>query len=421
MFKRRPSPRDDTKTRDGRSQSSAVLQQNGHRRDGSDVDADTVKNFGYGDPDVVGSSRGRAVTSPTTDFQSQKAVGGGGRGDDVESAVYVTPADTLNRGTPSSVVQPNSNPSSGSSSGASFSESFSGSRSEKRNMQLHQLTLSQMSNKKSGSDIAAPSPSPSGGNRDQRIQMVAGSDYSVPFNLLQQNDGKQQRKGRHVSDNSEFIVPISHPSPSPQSPSDRSDTTSPNSPRSNQSSEQDQPPPPPPSQQRPPDEGDYAIPWDRSRIFQNLQQRGSVSGPRRGPGRRRDLDEVGTGGGPSRSRGGSLRDQQPSPPIPLPPSRYPVGEINQVPPPPPPDDSPPPPDLPYDPNRPWRNRAVSDRVHDNSAVVMPHNRTAMLVGDDPGGRSHSMSGHGGSGRRPTPRRASTPPIVDPSIPLEDQP
>lgn len=436
MFRRKPSPRDDLRGRDKRtqSQSSTVIQQNGHRRQDSDGDLE-VRNFDYGNPDHggAGGSRARAVTSPTTDFQPQLGRNASGGGDDVESAVYVTPADTLNRSTPSSAVQQGSKPCiSNPSGGSSFSESFSGSRNEMRNMQLHQLTLSQVSkrNQSGSSDNTTPAPPPA--NSGQRIQMMEGSDYSVPFNLLQQGSGSggegKRHRNRHGShpvppDNSECIIPICPPSSSPQSPSDRSDTTSPNSPRSNQSSEheqqQQQPPPPPPSSQRPPDEGDYAVPWDRSRLFQNLS-RGSVSNTRR-PRRRDEFDDMG-GMGPSRSRGGSLRDQ-PSPPAPLPPSRFPQQDINQVPPPPPPEESPPPPDLPYDPNRPWRNRTVSDRApQEGSSLARSHSRPAVIAGEDIGGsRSQSMSGHVGSGRRNNPRRSSTPPVVDPSIPLEDQP
>lgn len=414
MFRRKPSPRQETK---GRSQSSGVFQQNGHRRQDSDSDF-----VGYGDPDHISGSRSRAVTSPTTEFNPQLGGSAGGASEDVESAVYVTPADTLNRGTPSSIIKTNSAANQGSSSSG---DNFAGTRHELQNMQLHQLTLSQVSRRnQSGSGEAAPAPSPSGVK--ERIQMMEGSDYSVPFNLLQGDIKKGRRHGPPQPgppDNSECIIAINPHSSSPQSPSDRSDTTSPNSPRSNLSSEHEQLPPPPP--QRPPDDGDYAVPWDRSRIFQNIQ-RASMSNVRRHPRRRND-DFEDPGSGPSRSRGGSLRDQ-PSPPLPLPQSRHPMGgrDINQVPPPPPPppEESPPPPELPHDPNR-WRNRTVSEQFHDNSLPGgKPQNRAAALAAEDFGGRSQSMSGQVGPGRRGggngNPWR-NAPATIDPLIPLEDQP
>lgn len=481
MFRRKASPRQETRGRERRSQSSSALQQNGHKRQDSDGEIE-VKNTSYGDPDIIAnqSSRARAVTSPTTElpFQGKQLNPAGGRTEDVESAVYVTPADTLSRSASHSAVPSAiSGSSTGSASNTTGSgipgENFSGSRSERRNMQLHQLTMSQVSKRQQsggtiGAEVTGPGTAvPVVGQDQQRIQMGESSDYSIPFNLLQAGDSTKPPRSHHhhrrmvpqaiLPDNSECIIPINPPSTSPQSPSDRSDTTSPNSPRSNQSSEhelqqQQQPPP-----SRPPDDGDYAIPWDRSRIFQNIP-RSSVNSNRRHPVRRRneELDDLSSG--PSRSRGGSLRDQS-SPP--LPPAtggyRYQSGGGGEVaiqvppppPPPPPPEDSPPPPELPYDPNRPWRGRAVSDRMNDGtsmSAGGWGHNRATMAAAEDFGSRSQSMSSHVRSGRRlPTPPggggsggdwppkdaappppppqvwRQSNPATIDPSIPLEDQP
>lgn len=462
----------------GRDRRSTGLQQNGHRRQDGEGEFD-MRSASYGVPDNS-QPRSRAVTSPTNElsFPGRRVSPTSERGEDVESAVYVTPADTLNRS--ASQSSSNSTCSSNTTGSTVMSDSFS--RSEKKNMQLHQLTMSQWSKRQQGGggtvggETTGPGSAgvtagrkPHGVGPNQQKAQAGGetSDYSIPFNLLQ---GTRLPRPHHhhprivpqaiPPDNSELIIPINPPSTSPQSPSDRSDTTSPNSPRSNQSSEHEQQQHPQPSSSRPPDEGDYAVPWDQSRFFSKVSRvSGNAGNSKRRTGRRRNEESDDLVSRLSTSRGGSLRDQSP-PPLPLP--RYQSsggGEMSQIPPPPPPDDSPPPPDCSYDKNRPWRGRAVSDRavsertmsdrVHNNTSPMNAggwgHGRSTISVPEDLTVRSQSMSSYVRPGRRlPTPPggsggdwskeqrmmepaqaaqawRQSNPMIVDPCIPLEDQP
>ncbi len=462
MTHRKPLPQE------GRDRKSTGVHQNGHKR--QDGDGEYVS---YGDPDNISSPpRSRAVTSPTNEliFLGRRISPTNERGEDVESALYVTPADTLNRSASHSGSCSNIQTSSASGSGGITDSSYSGSRSERKNMQLHQLTMSQLNKRyqsgggTGGGEMIGPGIVAHGskilgvGQIQPRPQSGETSDYSIPFNLLQGNVPRPHHHHRraipqtNLDNSSDFIIPINPPSTSPQSPSDRSDTTSPNSPRSNQSSEHEQQQHPQPASLRPPDNGDYAIPWDRSRIFQNIPRVPMSNKRHPARGRNEMPDELGVG--VSSSRGGSLRGPS-SPPLPLATSGYRYqssgggggADMGQVPPPPPPDDFPPPPELPYDHNRLWKDRTVSDRTYNNTSPVNAsgwgHGRANVSVTEDFVSRSQSLSSNIRPGRRlPTPSsggedwtREQTRPVpyspsvwrqsnhlaVDPGIPLEDQP
>ena len=443
MFRRKPSPQESK--RDRRSTGS---QQNGHR--GQDGEGD----FGGGEADSTSSppSRARAVTSPTAELNFQGRRLSPAReqlGEDVESALYVTPADTLNRSASHSVPNATGQQASCATGSGLLTESLSGSRSERKAVLLHNLTMNQWSKRQHGEGAAeggdvAGSGSIVVGSKPHVVQqqdqprMGAGeSNYSVPFNLLASEPKPPPRPHHHHHsaaplENSEYIIPINPP----QSPSDRSDTTSPNSPQSNLSELDQHQQYLQPSLSRPPVDGDYAVPWDRGNISRNIP-RVAMSTSRR------------------------PRDQ-PSPPLPLATSGYRyrgsgggssgLDVMNQIPPPPPPDDSPPPLDVPYDQthpsNRPTQRArtTMSNRVHSNTSPVNAggwgHDRPPAVPVDSFSNRSMSMSsnvqpgrplpnlpGRGGGDWVPTGRMETAPPlprhgtaaVVDSSIPLEDQP
>lgn len=231
-----------------RSSSTSVLpmqQTNGHKRSGSD-DVLRIENTAYGNPDILNStsSTGSGI-NPSPRSQSTIVSPGDVLNPPLpprnpprqptkmndESPVYVTPADTLQRGNNSiSAAILSSNYTRTEPSGAPPS------KSEKKIMEMHQLTMCQKQRQDQGQSTG------------QRVQSVIdNSEYSTPFNLIQQQKAKSGRNsvsggsGRTrrvaqvgVVEDGDQIIPVLSPPP------DRSQTTSPSSPLSTPSSEHEE-------------------------------------------------------------------------------------------------------------------------------------------------------------------------------------
>lgn len=438
-----------------RSQSSSSIHFNGHLEEGEEV-----KNLSYGDPDTFHApARSQSmVTTPTREmnpplpprnlrppsFSNMES----------ESSVYVAPADTLrNRPLANSSPHPSAASSAAGSnetSSATVDPEAQPTRSERKVMQMHQLTMNQ---RRGQGGVATPvtATTPSNGHRRSGSigTVTEKSDYSVPFDLRTEpprsvrpplKPPRVAPPTRHES--SDCIIPINPPSStSPQPPSDRSDTNSPSSPMSNQSSEHEQP------RQ---DDGDYAVPWDRNKLFQNIRVR---RGPQGKSFRNDDsgFSEDTTHRLQSDREFVQLRTEEQKPPSkeysPPPPARgglryqfarEPMVGVEV---------SPPPPDLPYDP-RPHRNRGMSDRVHRRDGSTSPVGGGGVSRGEDMRFYSQSASymgrnpppppsrldppqerGWGDSSPLPPPRDHSVREdttgkgqvMIDVSIPLKDQP
>ena len=468
MFRRIRSPRQqDGKARvqllerdKGRSQSSGSLQLNGHKRQNSD-EGEEIKNFGYGDPDVLQTrSLASAVTTPSNEANpplpprntksSPYGLQHGRQGEGgSETPVYVAPADTLRKAASNSVQPPSggSGKTQGNNSGDAYGDPHAATKIEIKQLKMHQLTMSQKRGQGGGAGgmpVMSSTNSTSGHQRTQSFgYVIETSDYSIPFNLVQANanDNKTQQNSRPgapfkpprvgigmqaTSDSADRIIAINPPSStSPQPPSDRSDTNSPNSPMSNQSSEHE-------TRQ---DDGnsDYAIPWDRSKIFQNIPH----AKPKKPPGRRRNDDSIGhtgddTGFYPHQGRRddqkmrvGNNSTKEPSPPPPLVrgshryrSARDPMINYNTS------EFSPPPPEIPIDPTRPRANRGFSERAYRREGSTSPPMGTSsggkvQKFGNKPftndiddisHHRTQSVGPHHMSGRRlPTPPRSELPP------------
>ena len=437
MFRRILSPRQT------RSQSSGSVVPPSHNpQPQADDGGEEVKNSSYGDPDKLSSPvRSQSMVAALVGSDMNPPLpprnvrpSSFGHQDSESAPLYVTPADTLrNRpGNPASPHTPSGVAASAQSSG-SIDPSFDGNaqptRSEKRVMQLHQLTMNQRrSTGGAGGGSSAPPPAatvtkPANGHRRTNSSgtVAENSDYSVPFNLVQGNNQKTP-KSRGRPD--ERIITINPPSAtSPQPTSDRSETSSPSSPLSNQSAEQDTPHPPGPAPPAPPRQdignSDYAVPWgDSSKYLQNKAQphRNTRKGGRHGRSEEPSLpDDSGFSSHRSRpnweevnrkpqsgrhseetssstfsshhpranwdevqphqhlrneTRSGSVRDHSPPPPVRgayrFQSAREPVMGYDQR------GSSPPPPELPFAPHRPpQRNRGVSDRVHCREGSTSP--------------------------------------------------
>lgn len=276
-----------------RSSSTSVIpvqKSNGHQRNGSD-DVVKIENTAYGDPDIfnnrshsTGASPGDILNPPLPPRnppkqlqQSSSTSNMSGRMND-ESPLYVAPADTLQRGGSGTN---NISPAVLSNYTRAEPPSAPPSKSERKVMEMHQLTMSQKQRQDLGQSATHA--------QQQRVQVqtvVDNSEYSTPFNLLQQQQQKKagsaskggsssgsgsgrQRRVPQIGmvDENDQIIPVLSP---PPGHSDRSQTTSPSSPLSTLSSEHE--------------EGgtgggggtvsgggdsDYDIPWDRK--FKELQ------------------------------------------------------------------------------------------------------------------------------------------------------
>lgn len=467
-----------------RSQSSSAIQFNGHLGIGSD-EGEEVKNSSYGDPDNFQQQPVRTqsmVTTPTREmnpplpprnvrplsFKQGEA--------ESESSVYVTPADTLRNRPPLGNSSQRPSAASGSVAAAGNMNSQGPAvavdsaealptRSERKVMQMHQLTMNQRRGQGGGTattPVTAVKPTNNGHQRTRSFGNVTeNSDYSVPFDL--KGSTRPPMKPPRVvpqARNEDCIIPINPPSStSPQPPSDRSDTNSPSSPMSNQSAEHE-----PPRL----DDGnsDYAVPWDRNKIFQNMHVHRSVRrAPQAKSFKNEDSGISEDSAGPS-NRVQSDREavQLPQVPVRNEEQKPPSGSIREYSPPTParsgfryqsarepmmgqgPDVSPPPPDLPYDPYRPHRSRAVSDRIHRRDGSTSPvsggnrgedmryHSQSTSYVGRNPPPPPSRLDppmerGRGDSYPLPPLRDQSaredlgrqSQVIIDVSIPLKDQP
>ena len=276
-----------------RSSSTSVIpvqQSNGHQRHGSD-DVVKIENTAYGDPDILSNRSHSTGTSPGDILnpplpprnppkqlqQSSSLSNTSGKMND-ESPVYVAPADTLQRGGTGT-----SNISKGVLSNYTRAEPLSAppSRTERKVMEMHQLTMSQRQRQDMGQSAAHA--------QQQRVQVqnvVDNSEYSTPFNLIQQQQQKMANRGgsgkgssgstrqRRVpqigmAEENDQIIPVLSP---PPGHSDRSQTTSPSSPLSTPSSEHEEGGPGGTGGGGSVSGGgdsDYDIPWDRK--FKDLQ------------------------------------------------------------------------------------------------------------------------------------------------------
>ena len=453
MFRRILSPRQPSKPLEARSQSASAIQFNGgSSRCGEE--GEEVKNSSYGNPDSFNAPiRSRSmiagptgeVMNPPLPPRNMRPSSFGSPNSESESALYVSPADTIRMrrqaASTGSCVDTAANtnsqaPGGGSGGGGGPSEQHVDvhpTRSEQKVMQMHQLTMNQRRGQ--GGVVVTSTPtttstsmtktSSSNGHKRTRSfgHVTENSDYSVPFNLLQQGNTRppstrqtpqprvSQPGGDRISGVSQpvgdRIIAINPPPTSPQPPSDRSDTNSPSSPMSLE------------QEPRVEESGDYAVPWDRSKIFQHMRlgpTPPSSSSSSHRPNQQRQQDRFSP---PPPARSG-FRYQSTREPM--------IGQHN----------SPPPPDLPYDPSRPHRNRAVSERVHirDGSSSpvggnfggsrgedvgsvrppFLPQERPRVDTYPLPPPRDQS-SNRDDTGRH-VPSNSST---IDPAIPLEDQP
>ena len=287
-----------------RSSSTSVIpvqQSNGHQRHGSD-DVVKIENTAYGDPDILNSNRSYSTGTSPGDILNpplpprnppkQLVVGlhlqqstsspsntSGNMND--ESPVYVAPADTLQRGGGGG-AGPNSLSKGVLSSNYTRAEPLSAppSKNERKVMEMHQLTMSQRQRQDTGQSAAHA-------HQQQRVQVqnvVDNSEYSTPFNLIQQQQQKMANKGvsgkgssgstrqqRRVpqigmAEENDQIIPVLSP---PPGHSDRSQTTSPSSPLSTPSSEHEEGGTGGGGSVGGTGDSDYDIPWDRK--FRDLQ------------------------------------------------------------------------------------------------------------------------------------------------------
>lgn len=382
MFRRILSPRQPSKPLEARSQSASTLQFNGGSSRGSE-EGEEVRNSSYGNPDSPNALlRSRSmIAGPASEIMNPplpprnmrpSSFGSPNREPESESALYVSPADTIrirrqavNTGpSPSGVdtAAGNTNSQTPGGGGGSTEQHVDAlpTRSERKVMQMHQLTMNQRRGQ--GGVVVASTPTTTStrtsSNGHQRTHsfghVTENSDYSVPFNLIQANtrppttrQPPQPPRGVSSQQGGDCIIAINPPSTSPQPPSDRSDTNSPSSPMS--------------LEQEPQMEegsGDYAVPWDRSRIFQHMKPLG--------PGPKRNTEDPPP---PSSSSSQRPKQQDRSPPPPPVRSGYRYQStrepmMSQH-------NSPPPPELPFDPTRPHRSRAVSERVHIRDGSASP--------------------------------------------------
>ena len=298
---------DDKHNRSSSTSVPPTLQQqqsNGHKRSGSD-DVLRIENSAYGDPDALnnnshgggiltprsqstGSSPGETLMNPPLPPRNPPKQPGNMAD---ESPLYVAPADTLQRG------GGGNGGGGGGPSGISpailsnytrTEPSGPPSRTERRVMEMHQLTMSQKQ---------AQSSQPA--QRVQAVNVIDNeSEYSTPFNVLQQQKARQKRNsfgsgsgsGRQrrvpqvgMSEEGDQIIPVLSPPP------DRSQTTSPSSPLSTPSSEHEAEGGGVGGSSGSPAVGaggggdsDYDIPWDKKfKEFPNFNRpskRGSSSG-----------------------------------------------------------------------------------------------------------------------------------------------
>ena len=314
----------------------AVQQQqsNGHNRSGSD-DVLRIENTAYGDPDILNStpapgtvprshssstSPGDILNPPLPPRNPPKP----SSNMNDESPVYVAPADTLQRGN-------NAISQAVLSSNYSRTEPMSGppSKNERKVMEMHQLTMVQKQRQEQGQSA----------QQQQRVQpVIDNSEYSTPFNLLQQQQkasrqrnsigGASSRQRRvpqvGLAEDGDQIIPVLSPPP------DRSQTTSPSSPLSTPSSEHE--------------EGgggsgvsagggdsDYDIPWDKK--FKDLPNFNRTPRRQLSGGKLHNVQEENRGDHPPPpplskvrkdsppygkmyNRGHPERDSPPAPPIP---------------------------------------------------------------------------------------------------------
>lgn len=474
-----------------RSSSTSVIplqQSNGHRRHGSD-DVVRIENTGYGDPDILGSSNrshstgaspGDILNPPLPPRNPPKQLIGlqqpsstpsnttSGNMND-ESPVYVAPADTLQRGGSGGTTT--NNLTKGMLGNYTRAEPLSAppSKNERKVMEMHQLTMSQRQRQDAG-QLAAHVH----GHQQQRVQVqnVDNSEYSTPFNLIQQQQqqkmanrgvgggsGKggsgastrqQQRRVPQIGmlEENDQIIPVL--SPPPGHHSDRSQTTSPSSPLSTPSSEHE-------------GEGgsggmmggggvsaggtgdsDYDIPWDRKfRDFQLINRhppnpkRQSSGGKVHHPDDGKEFHPHPSSRGgrrespPQRSmhptRGHSDRNSPPAPPDRNPPSSYQQNKVRRMSPQPPPEElllsRPPAPR--YLPSRHQSeqhkprdgstspNQMMGGRYGGSHTIHGPHVPRDIPPEISP--RTSSMSASHMSGRRlPSPprERAESSPVVD---------
>lgn len=462
MFRRILSPRQ------ARSQSSTNVKFNGHNRQDSDG-GEEIRNSSYGDPDKFNSPvRSQSMVACLTSEMNPPLPPRNVRPlQDSESSLYVTPADTLRTKAVANSSPHVHSPSGGSQgSGTTATEpslDAHPTKSERRVMQLHQLTMNQRRGQGGTpvTNVDKPMPSSNGHHRTHSFGNVTeNSEYSVPFQSNARAPVKPPRSmvGPQAVrlDSNDRIIPINPPSTtSPQPSSDRSNTNSPSSPLSNQSSEQEALP------RQDDGNSDYAVPWDRSRIFQNIPHRNirksqgrkknedsgfsddSTSLSYRSRGDRDEIQHQVVRNEEPKPRSGSLREHSPPPlgrnVFHYPSTKEPMMSYGQEP-------SPPPPDLPYDPARPHRNRPVSERVHlrDGSTSPVSSGGVGGSRGEDIGYHrrhlptqprldltpeplrvdSYPPPPPRERDERDDPRRPSNPStavMIDVSIPLEDQP
>lgn len=234
LFRRIRSPREHKEREEhqppNRSFSTGQLPAQGHRRHRSD----DIKNINYTDPNGVSNSHGQDENPPLPPRNMHRPASVGNahqlkkQVSSDEDPYYVAPADTIGRKAGLSVLPPPT-------------------ASERKVMEMHERTQSQkvVGHRRTGS----------------YGHVIDNSEYSTPWNLLQEQRGKEQKDkppkpprsrdrtppNRPIiysqpSDGSDDLIPVQSPPP-PSLALDRSLTNSPCSPVD-------------PS-------GDYDEPWDR--------------------------------------------------------------------------------------------------------------------------------------------------------------
>lgn len=261
MFRRILSPRNkpDVENKDRhvqrKSYTAGTFPSNGHD---SNEEVTRIENSAYGDPEAVSAppisrtSIGDNPPLPPRNINIRPA--SMGHHPDDESPMYSAPADTLKKG----LVNPNFNAPQAETRPAVKDPYTMGAvptRTEQRQMQLHQLTMSQKRDQ-----LEDP-----GHSRARSVgHVIDSSDYSTPFDLQQQmrkasapppkppHTRIKQATGTFSEGD---IIPVT--SPPPTILSDRDQSNSPSSPLSTPTSEQEI--------TYPPDDGtnDYDEPWDR--------------------------------------------------------------------------------------------------------------------------------------------------------------
>lgn len=247
-----------------------VQHSNGHGGD----DVLKIENTAYGDPDILSGNRSYSTGTSPGDIlnpplpprnppkqllglqqQPTSSPSNASCKMNDESPVYVAPADTLQR---SGGGASTGNLSKAVLANYTRAEPLSAppSKNERKVMEMHQLTMSQRQRQDTGQSAAHAH------HQQQRVQVqnvVDNSEYSTPFNLIQQQQqqkaanragsGKggsgstrQQQQQRRVpqigmAEENDQIIPVLSP---PPGHSDRSQTTSPSSPLSTPSSEHEE-------------------------------------------------------------------------------------------------------------------------------------------------------------------------------------